>query len=218
MYVNDTYSGVRIILLLIGILLVILNLLPDEPARFLVRENGLVESLTAIVYGIAALWLLIMPLYKKGRETGSAGLMVLLLGLRELDFHARFTTMGIFKTRYYISPEVPVGEKIIVSIIVIVIVVIAIRFLRQSGRKFLRTLRAGEIWAVCTALGIGFGIFSKILDSLAEPLRPVVALYHHNPPVSMHVTEELTELAIPLFFLLAAYHLSRQRTTSRDSA
>ena len=40
---------------------------------------------------------------------------VLLMGMRELDFHSRFTTMGVFKLRFFSSDTVPLSEKLIVT-------------------------------------------------------------------------------------------------------
>ena len=203
------YSGARIVLLATLIATVIVHLFPEDLARSIVKEDGPVESLTAVFYIVTALWLFYMRLTDPAKRTGLAGIIVLLLGFRELDLHQEFTTMGILKSRYYISPEVPVVEKTISAIILILIVIVTIKFIHSNFRTFVDGLKSRSAVAVHAAIGIGLMVFSKVWDGFAEPIRPLVRLFYSNPPVSMHITEEMAELAIPLFFFLAAYHYSK---------
>jgi len=101
----------RVVALLLFVLYVGVILLPPDLTLMMVVENGPVEMLSAVGLLGAAFWLFC----RTGRNTSgqpiTAGFLVLLLGLRELDFHARFTTMGVFKTKYYLSPLVPAGRR-----------------------------------------------------------------------------------------------------------
>ncbi len=203
------YSGARIVLLATLIATVIVHFFPEDLARAVVQENGPVETLTAIFYIGTALWLFYMRLTDPSRKTIQAGIIVMLLGFRELDLHQEFTTMGILKSRYYISPDVPIVEKTISAIILILIVIITIKFIRTNFRSFIDGLKSGSAVAVHVAIGIGLMVFSKVWDGFAEPIRPLVRLFYNNPPVSMHITEEMAELAIPIFFLLTAYHYTK---------
>ena len=133
--------------------------------------------------------------------------MVALLGLRELDFHSRFTSMGIMKTEYYISPKVPGTEKAIVSALVLIILCIAIHFVWTRWTSFLTALKAGDTAAVNVALAIGFCIITKTIDNNSTFIRKTVAFFFTEPRYSFtRVVEETMELAIPLFILLAIYH------------
>lgn len=135
--------------------------------------------------------------------------MVLLLALRELDFHAKFTTMGVLKTRYYLSPEVPAPEKTLVSIIMIALLFVMYRFIRINFQNFLKGLKDREASAVNVALALLFAAGSKALDSNSASLHWFAALYHENPARSMQITEEVIELAVPLFILFGVYHLTK---------
>lgn len=188
------------------VLSLLINLLPQEMAAYLVRENGLVEMLTALGYIAGAGWLFLVAGRGQINDGASAGLVVVLLGLRELDFHARFTTMGVFKTRYYISPEVPGDEKLIVSLIMICILVIVARFLRRNFATFWDGLRQRDMSALSLGLAVGSGLLSKVLDSFSGPLRKLVAHVHNDPRTFLRVIEETMELAIPIFILFAIYY------------
>ena len=199
-------SGIPAVLLLVLILIVGINMMPSELAATLVQEHEPVETLTAVGYLVATCWLIMTALVKSERWLFSACFMVALLGLRELDYHSKFTTMGIMKTAYYISPKVPGTEKAIVSILVLIILCIAAHFVWTRWKSFLTALKAGDIAAVNLAMAIGFGIITKTLDSNSTSIRKVIALFHNDPRTSLRVVEETMELAIPLFILLAIYH------------
>lgn len=210
---TECKRGIRTVFLIVLILAVAINMMPDELALDMVIENGPVELLTAVGYFCAAFWLILLPLFQPERKTASSGVMVLLLGLRELDFHSKFTTMGVLKSRYYLSPEVPVVEKTIVSVLMIALLIVAIRFLQLNYRKFLEGIKAREATAINAGLAIAIAVASKIMDSNSASMHWIAALYHDNPALSMQINEEVIELAVPLFFLLAVFHLTKNRKT-----
>ena len=199
-------SGIPAVLLLVLIVVVGINMMPSELAATLVQEHEPVEALTAVGYLVAACWLIMTALVKSKRWLFSACFMVALLGLRELDFNSRFTSMGIMKTEYYISPKVPGTEKAIVSILVLIILCIAVHFVWTRWKSFLTALKVGDIAATNLAMAIGFCIITKTLDNNSTSIRKVVALFHNDPRTCLRVVEETMELAIPLFILLAIYH------------
>jgi len=199
-------SGIPAVLLLVLILVVGINMMPSDLAATLVQEHEPVESLTAVGYLVAACWLIMTALVKSERWLFSACFIVALLGLRELDYHSQFTSMGIMKTEYYISPKVPGTEKTIVSILVLIILCIAVHFVWTKWKSFLTALKAGDVAAVNLAMAIAFCIITKTLDNNSTSIRKVVALFHNDPRICLRVVEETMELAIPLFILLAIYH------------
>lgn len=203
-------QGIRIVLAVTLILLVVINMLPVDLAVSLVVEHGPVEMLTVIGYFIAATGLVLMPFFRPGSRTVLGGILVLLLGLRELDFHSKFTTMGIFKSRYYLSPDVPQPEKGIVSILMILLIIVLIYFIRAHFPRFWNGLKKKECAAVNIGLALLFAIGSKGMDSISASLHWIAALYHENPARSMQINEEVIELAIPLFLLCALYHIARR--------
>jgi len=198
----------RVIALLLVILFVIVIALPPDLTLLMVVENGPVEMLSAIGLLGAALWLFCRAGRDGSGQPVAAGFLVLLLGLRELDFHARFTTMGIFKTKYYLSPLVPAGEKIIVSLLMVAILFIAIRFVIGNTGRFILALRRRRPAALALLAAFGYGLLGKGLDSLATPLEPPIAWFSANPKLVLRTAEELTELGVPLCLLLAVWYSS----------
>lgn len=195
--------GILAIVMFMTALSTSISMLPKELAADVVRENGPVEVITALGYMIAAGWLFVTGL--KGRiDSGlSAGFLVLLLGLREMDFHARFTTMGIFKTRFYVSPDVPVVEKVIVSIVVIALIVAIVKIIRLQCAPFLQSLCRKYPPAIAVALAVVLMVVSKMLDSFSGPLQSIINLMHNDPDLCMWVMEEVFEMGIPCLILLA---------------
>ncbi len=195
--------GILAIVMFMTALSMSISILPKELATDIIRENGPVEVITALGYMVAAGWLFIAGLKRQIHSGVSAGFLVLLLGLRELDFHARFTTMGIFKTRFYVSPDVPVVEKVIVSIIVIALIVSIVKFIRLHYSPFLQSLCRKYPPAIAVALAVGLMVVSKMLDSFSGPLQSIINLVHNDPALCMWVMEEIFEMGIPCLILLA---------------
>ncbi|MEE4312915.1 MAG: hypothetical protein V2J11_00350 [Desulfofustis sp.] len=205
-----------LVLIGIGIFLVAVaaSLLPAETGAALVRENGPVESATAVLYLIATVWLLARSFRDNPRWNLTAALMVALLLLRELDAHSRFTTMGVLKSRYYLSPDVPAGEKVVVSALMILILIVGLRFVWQSAPSFFRAVRRRQAAALAIAAAVGTAVVSKTLDSFSGPIRHVLRPLYHDSKTYLRVYEEIFELAIPLFILLALLFFTASR---RDS-
>ncbi len=199
-----TYGAIILVPCIVVASLVILSLLPEEQVINVVRENGLVELLTVVIYAGVIGCLALLFLHKKRPGALAASGIVLLLCLRELDFHSRFTTMGIFKTKFYVSPEVPLPEKVIVSIVVLGLLAAVLVFIRQYWKDFFLGLQQKDTSMIAVACGLGCAVLSKMLDSMSHLFRPLCFWY--NPAIMSRAIEETLELAIPLFFLVAIYY------------
>jgi len=78
---------------------------------FWLSEGGVVESLSALGYFVCAALMLLMGGWHYVKKYHYVFMLVMLFGMRELDFDKRFTTMGIFKSKFYASSDVPMIEK-----------------------------------------------------------------------------------------------------------
>jgi hypothetical protein len=190
------------------------SLLPAETGAALVREHGPVEMATALLYLPSILWLILRSFRDNPQWHLTAGSVVTLLLLRELDFNARFTTMGVLKSRYYLSPDVPAGEKTVVSALMILLLIVGLRFAWQSAPSFFRALRRRHAPALAVAAAIGTAVVSKTLDSLSGPIRFLLKPMYHDSKTYLRVYEEIFELAIPLFILLALLFSLRDQKKS----
>lgn len=172
----------------------------------LLREGGLVETASALGY----LPSLALIAYRK-RLVHLAPLVVLILFFlfREMDFDKRFTTLGIFKIRFFTSAEVPLIEKVIGSLILLLLASTVVVLLRRYGSAFLNGLRQRSAVAIGALLVLLLLATSKGIDSLAGNLRQIGISW--SGPISMHAggLEEITELGIPVVIFLALWaHLS----------
>lgn len=178
------------IIYLTVILIIVLSSFQDYfLVFFLASESSPIQSFSVVGYFIAFATAIILQL--QGRITFGVGAAVIFLsmGLRELDFNERFTTMGIMKSRFYLSDIVPIKEKIIVLMIVLPLVCFIAVFLKKNFRFFLAALKTRNKAALLAANGILFTIIAKLIDS--------------NSSILFCITEETMELAIPYFFLCA---------------
>ena len=100
------------VILLISLLVVsgVLIFTPFEKG-FLVKEGGVIEVSTVVLYGVLIGLLLVLRNLRWLWGNILCSLCVLVLLFRELDFDKAFTTMGIFKSNFYKSDSISLLEK-----------------------------------------------------------------------------------------------------------
>jgi hypothetical protein len=100
-------------LLLISVLLVgvLLAAVPSAMQEQLAREGALIEGTSAALLLIAAGVAAYIAFRDASPGWGSFAFLMIAGFLREIDAHKAWTTMSIFKTRFYLSPEVALGES-----------------------------------------------------------------------------------------------------------
>lgn len=194
------------IVLLIGFLMTA----PPELADALVEENGLIESLSAMGWFVAAGFLLTTSALQRWQRGFAGAFLLLAFGLRELDFHKRFTTMGIIKIKFFLSGDVPITEKIIALLVLGFFLLMAWLFLRGRIGWFVQRLkdRAGPAVALA-ALVLLLGA-SKVLDRLPNAVREIGIPFPGGASEQLGIIEETVELGLPLMALLVIIHWTRQ--------
>jgi hypothetical protein len=168
---------------LAGLVLILLSafLVSGENTQLYNKENGMVEILSAAGY--------VTVIVALCREAGGAFvrrhayflLIPLAMLLRELDFHTRFTTINMTKSSFYVSAEVPLVETLLAD------------------------LRAGRAYAVSLALAGFLTVGSKLIDGLARKLGGFGIVLSEHGQYAGDIFEEVMELGIPLFFLIAVF-------------
>lgn len=182
---------------------------PAEAERLL-SEEGPIETGSAVSYVLCGAALLVVrPDWPA--KWHAVGLLVLMC-LRELDFHSRFTSMNITKIKFYLSAEVPAKEKL-VGIMVIAYGVFAVyRLVRLEGKAWLEGLRAGHACAFGVLYGVLCAIISKTLDGFARKMHDLEWTVDARSADYAKYFEETLELGIALMFGLAIYcHLRVKR-------
>lgn len=179
-----------------------------EASLGLTSEGGLIENLTLALYALVLVAAVIM--HPRGyRAAGLVGLMAVLMALREVDAHKAFTTYGVFKTRLYVSPDVPLSEKIFAALAVIALVVMMVQALRAAwGYLRHRAPQAGVTLLVLC----GFVVFLKEVDGLPRVLKKMdMALTPEVLAISKAV-EETGEMGLPLLLGLALYQMFKSKS------
>ncbi len=206
------------VIIVLSMLLLIagLEMLDSDTKLFFIKEGGLIELLSAAGYIVCIFFLLYQG--RKRLESLSfwlTNLFLLFLCLREFDFHSRFTTMGITKTKFYVSPEVPFIEKIIGVVVTLLFFYTVLYLVRRHFRDFFTGLVNKKSWAIGILLGTILMIGSKFVDNQADFVELMLAMVGIEwNPISVNV-EEVMELNIPIMFLCAI--LSRGKKSNKSS-
>ena len=177
--------------------------LPDHIIDFMLEESGVIENAQFLGYIACAVisWIYAKKMIWKGGLSG--GIIFMVFALRELDFQRRFTIMSVTKTRFFISPEVSLNAKLISVAVLSSIAVIVILFAKSNYHELIKGLQASKKWAFSTCTGLALMIFSVLLDNTNRWLNDFGIVLMEEGSLAIEFFEELVELAIPVFFLIA---------------
>ncbi len=185
------------------VLVVVIALLPGDLPYKAVREFGPIETISVGLYFLFILFIVYFNATGDLRTSLVPGVFILLLALREMDFHARFTTMGMFKIKFYLSPEVPFEQKIIVVLFDIAVISYGIVYLRKVTPGFLRALSVRKAYAFSIIFGLAFMVASKLIDGNSEVFESLFGMEEGDLGIYSSIMEECLELFIPIFFIRA---------------
>ena len=187
---------------LAGIILALL-LTRQFPKDFILSEDGPIEMVSAVSYFLCAGAVAYLGRDWSGRW--HAAFLFVMLGLRELDFHSRFTTMNITKIKFYLSPQVPIDEKAAGLAVIALCCYAAYRLLRLEGKNWWSGLKQRRACAYGVLYGLLCAVLAKSLDGLARKFRDFGwALSEDSSRYAVYF-EETLELGISLMFALAIW-------------
>ncbi|MBK1692658.1 hypothetical protein [Ectothiorhodospira mobilis] len=130
-----------IVMVLLAVLFVATLPLTGDARELWLKEWGIVEMASALGYAASILLLIFR---RHALSLWPFTVMITFFMLRELDLDKQFTTMGIFKSRFYISPETGLLEKLAGGAVLLGLMVTGIVILRRYTRPFLTGLRTGS--------------------------------------------------------------------------
>jgi hypothetical protein len=130
---------------------------------------------------------------------------VTLFGCRELDFDKAFTTIGILKSRFFVSPDVPAAEKLAGLIVVTILLWSVYMILSRHFAGFLSGLRQKTPEAVGVAIVFFLLAFSKSIDGLPRKLQPLGIDVAPEIGSFLGALEEVLELGIPIYIALVTH-------------
>lgn len=176
--------------------------LPREAAWAFREEGGPFEMATLALYLLTAAAVLALALRGEWRGGYAAGVVLLLLALRELDVHRRFTGLSVTGTKFWVSPETPLFVKGVALLATAFGLGAVAVFLRGRIGAFVRCVRRGDPPCLSILGGILIVPFSLILDQVPRPLKKA-GLWSEDLFLALSISEETFELAIPILFLVA---------------
>lgn len=189
-------------LFLLGLTIVPLTF-SDAEKQFYLSEGGPIQVFSAAGYLVAMVTVAREIPPPKLFRLSYFLIIPLAMCLRELDFHAHFTTENITKTTLYLSPDVPLLEKLFGVSILAVVGLSFYALLKDQYRRFLSGLRRREPVSVAIAAAIGCAVVAKALDGAESNLGPLGI--HVSTTYTSMLFEEVLELGIPIFLSIAAF-------------
>lgn len=164
------------------------------------REGGLIEDLTAILFALAAVGSLYVAWHCKSCGWGLYAFFMAVASLREIDAHKMWTTMSIFKSRFYVSPDVPFGEKVAGAVIILILLYAIFNVLKYVRASVSQAL-AGHTQTLLVYTALGFLAVAKSLDSFFRIFPSFEASRTHFEHY-MFFGEESLELGAALLLML----------------
>lgn len=184
---------------------------PDGASAF--AESGPVERLSALYLLVAALLIGIEMLRRRDGARWHLAALLLLAGLREMDWDKAFTEAGVLSSALYLDPA-PWPNKLAGLLVLAVLLAALLRLLRRNGPGLVARLRQGcaSSWLCLGALAL-FAL-AKSLDGLGRKLAPFAIELSAAATTWTSRGEEVLELVAAVMVLQAAWLLLIRRSAA----
>lgn len=196
------------------VLFAVSTVLDEAALKSLLSEDGPVEIASAALYFVCAGYVLLKGGLAFLRRWPYFVVIPLLFGMRELDFDKRFTTIGVLKSKFYVSPLEPWHTKLIVIALGLAVIVLMVMMVKTHLKGLWESVRSGGALGWGVVLVLTMLVVSKSLDGLERKclsiglsVAPLLAKYSS-------VAEEIIELGIPVMMLLLFSHYFSQMEQS----
>ena len=203
------YAILSLSLILLAAFVVCLG--PTE-AKSLLGETGPIERASALGYFLCAGYMLLAGGRDFAKRHAYIIVLVTLFGCRELDFDKRFTTMGILKSRFYMSSEVPLLEKLVGLIVIALLLWAVINIVKNHLTSTLANLSKLNERAVGVLMIFVLLAVSKSIDGLARKLKPLGVETSQQVSFLARSVEEVMELGVPILMIAVFHSWRRSRT------
>jgi len=178
-----------------------------------------IETLSALGYFLSALFMMIRGKWAYIKKYYYFFILVLLFGLRELDFDKRFTTMGIFKSKFYLSSSVPWSEKLIGLLVVGLLLYIIVLIVKNHYKYFFLNLKKLSPVHIGSLLIFLLLLVSKTLDGIGRKLGDFGFVMDEQLVSYFEAIEEILELGIPLLIIATLYiYFSSEKSSKNTTA
>jgi flagellar biosynthesis protein FliR len=184
--------------------------MPLDARTQLLREGGPIEGLSAAGYIGVLLYVFVIFSNRYIKQYHYLVLLIAFCAMRKLDFDKRFTAMGVLKSKFLVSSDVPLIQKIIGGLVLALLLYCIVRTVLAHGRDLLRRLFNPALHQWGILLGLACMVISKSVDGLGRKVKGWTGYELDSVTVkNASAVEECLELFIPVFFLLAFLSFAR---------
>jgi len=213
--------ALAVLLIYSGYLVLLASSLPPEIFKPLFSEQGPFEEMSIV------LWVALgaMLLFHDARSPRVLALAALsfVFAAREADLHKAFTVMSIEKIKFYLSPDVPVLQKVVGGLVFLVVIALILHLARLCWQFFFRQGGLRTPVGQVLILPVLLLPLSKILDRFSNVLKEAFDI-HLSYAVNQFIAafEEGMEMAMPVLFIVALllFRAGRRETAgaARDAS
>lgn len=168
---------------------------------FWIDEGGVIETLSVLGYFLCTLLILSKGGWTYIKKYNYFFILIILFGLRELDFDKRFTTIGMLKIKFYFSDNVPITEKLIGILVIVIISYIIVSIIKNHLKAFFYKVSQAYPVHVGALLTFFVVLFSKSIDGIGRKLGDIGFFIKEQTSITFLVIEEVLELGIPLLII-----------------
>jgi hypothetical protein len=182
-----------------------------ESTVFMIKEGGPVESLTAVLYVVCFIIILVSGRWAFLRDKPYFALLPVIFCMRELDFDKRFTGIKFYKIKFFLSDDISLLGKIFAFSVLVTILLLVYSMIKNHWRTFVLEVRERTSFGIGVLVVFSLCVVAKSIDGLGRKLRSVGL--EASPAVEQcaAVVEEYVELGIPLAMLIVFVSYFRRR-------
>lgn len=205
--VKTIFPSIGYLLIALAVLFGVSLSLDDSARTLMLAESGIIETASAAGYFLCAGYILVcsrrfdLPVYPY------FPLLFILFGLRELDFDKRFTSIGLLKSKFYVSSVPTLGEKTVGILLITLLLYLAWCLLKNHIWVWKRAINTYSQVYIGGLMTFSLMVLAKTIDGLPRKLRPLGVQVNDTLATRLNDLEEILELGIPglIFLSILAY-------------
>jgi hypothetical protein len=202
-------------LLAIAVGVALWALVPPRPLAALLKEGGVVETLTEVLFVLvaAAVWYLWPAMRGGWRSRLALSVCFVAFAAREMDLHIAFTGTSVLKVSFYLR-DAPWHQKVVALGVVSTVALAMIHLARTYARPYRQAVRDRVPVAVTvTVFGVAMAV-AKVLDRSVNVLAGDFGVEVTAATAALVSSlEETLEVSLPI---LAGLALLQARTQERE--
>jgi hypothetical protein len=188
---------------LLLVLYIVSFFLSGNSREFFLKEGGVVETATFLGYLLCSVLIFYKGRFNYLKRYYYLVFFIVFFMFRELDFHTRFTTMGLFKSKIFVSGNVSIIEKIIAAAFILLFIYFTYLIVRKDLKSFFRSFKNhSAISYGILIVAVLLGVTKFFLDGIGRKLGMAGIQLGKNMPVYFAALEEILELGIPIILLI----------------